>query len=322
MNIRRGKSVLSGVAGGTLLMISLGFGAVAYGQAPAPDKAVSSTASMSPSAVDNPDPIQPVRKADDTLDITLDPASVVPDLPPIAAAKATLIGGTIERVDPVQDEVTIRIFGGGKMKALFDPRTNVSRDGRKASVEEMRSGQRIYADTILLNGAVFARSIRLSGSSPMGESQGVVVSYQGDKNTLVLRDLLSPAPMNLQLTSGTRITHGNQAASTSDLVPGTLVSVNFLPEPGNRPVARQVIILITPGTEFRFTGLVTALDLHLGLLVVTSTADHRMYDVHFDPAALPVSPDLREGAEITVLTRYEGNQYVARELTVKKDPAN
>jgi hypothetical protein len=324
MNILRGKSVLGDVAGSTLLMIALSFAPVAYGQAPAPAKAVASTASIPASApaAGTPDPIKPTKKTDDTPDITLDPASLVPDLPPVPAARATLIGGTIEHIDRVQDEITIRIFGGGKMKALFDPRTNVSRDGKKASIEELKNGQRIYADTILLNGAVFARNIRLTGSSPLGESQGIVVSYGENKNVLVLRDLLSPAPMNLRLTPGTRITRGNQAASTSDLVPGTLVSVNFLPEPGNRPVARQVTILITPGTEFTFNGRVTALDLHLGLLVVTSTADHRMYDVHFDPATLPISPDLREGAEITVLTRYEGNQYVARALTVNKNPAN
>jgi hypothetical protein len=314
--------VISSVAGSTLLMTALSLAAAAYGQAPAPAKAVSSTASMPDSAADSPDPIRPAKKADATPDITLDPARLVPDLPPIPAAKTTLIGGTIEHIDPVQDEITIRIFGGGKMKTLFDPRTKVSRDGKKASIEELKSGQRIYADTILVNGTVFARNIRLSGSSALGESQGIVVSYRGDKNVLVLRDLLSPAPMNLRLTSATRITHGNQAASAGDLVPGTLASVNFLPQAGNGPVARQVTILITPGTEFRFNGLVTALDLHLGLLVVTSTADHRMYEVHFDPATLPISSDLRVGAEVTVRTRYEGNQYVARELTVNKNPAN
>jgi hypothetical protein len=317
MNILRGKSVV-----GAVLVSALGFVALAYGQAPTTTKAVASTASVTESASDTPDPVKPTKNANTTPDITLDPASLVPDLPPIPKANATLIGGTIERIDLVQDEITIQVFGGGKMKALFDPRTNVSRDGNKASIQDLKTGQRIYADTILLNGTVFARNIRLNGSSPLGESQGVVVAYRGGKNVLVLRDPLSPAPMNLRLTSGTRMTRGSQSASTSDLVPGTLVSVSFLPEPGNPPVARQVTILITPGTEFTFNGRVSALDLHLGLLVVTSTADNRMYEVHFDPGTLPISPDLHEGAEVSVQTRYEGNQYVARGLTVKKNPAN
>jgi hypothetical protein len=320
MNRLWGKSISSRIVSSTLLVSSLGFVTLAYGQTPA--KAVA-TPSVPPAAADKPDPpVQPAKPPDNTPDITLDPASLVPDLPPIpSGAKATLVGGTIEHIDPVEDEITIRVFGGGKMKALFDPRTSISRDGKPLPIEELKAGQRIYADTILLNGMVFARNIRLGSSGATGEVQGVVVAYRGDRNALELRDLLSPSPMNLRLTTGTRITRANQTAAISDLVPGTLVSVDFLPDPGNRPVAQQVTILITPGTEFRFTGRVTALDLHVGLLVVTS-ADHGMYEIHFDPATLPVSSDLREGVEVTVLARYERNQYVAHGLTVDKAPAN
>lgn len=322
MNSLRGKSISSSIVSGTLLVSSLGWVTLAYGQTPPPAKAVA-TPSVPPAAADKPDPpVQPAKASDNIPDITLDPASLVPDLPPIpSGAKATLVGGEIEHIDPVEDEITIRIFGGGKMRARFDPRTNISRDGKPVPTEELKAGQRIYADTILLNGVVFARNIRLSGSSAMGEVQGVVVAYRGDRNALELRDLLSPSPMNFSLTAGTRVTRANQPASISELVPGTLVSVNFLPDPGNRPVAEQVTILITPGAEFRFSGRVTALDLHLGLLLVTST-DHRMYEIHFDPVSLPVSSDLREGAQVTVLIRYERNQYVAHGLTVDKGPAN
>ena len=325
MNRSRGSSVVRVVVRGALLIsafsLALSFVALAYGQA-TPAKAVESAATVGPSASDTADPaIRATKTANTTPEITLDPASLVPDLPPLPAANATLIGGTIEHIDPVQDEITIRVFGGGKMKALFDPRTNVSQDGKPGSIETLKTGQRIYADTILLNGSVFARNIRLSGSSPIGQSQGVVVSYQGDKRVLVLRDLLSPAPMNLRLTPGTQITRGDRTASISDLVPGTLVSVNFLADPGNRPVVRQVTILITPGTEFSFRGRVAALDLHVGLMVITAV-DRKMYEIHFNPATLPVSPDLREGAQVTVLTRYDGNQYVARGVTVDKEQQN
>lgn len=319
-----GKSVVTGVLRSALLMSALGFAVVASGQAPPPTaKAVGSTASVPASVADKTDlPIQPAADAENTPEITLDPASLVPDLPPLPSANVTLIGGTIERIDPVQDEITIHIFGGGKMKVLFDPRTNISNDGEPGSLEELKAGKRIYADTILLNGRVFARNIRFSGSSSLGECQGVVESYRANNDALVLRDLLSPAPMNLRLNADTRITRGNQAGSAGDLVPGTLVSVKFSPEPGGRPLARQVTILITPGTEFRFNGRITTLDLHLGLLVVTSPADHRAYEIHFDPATLSITPDLREGAEVTVLTRYDGNRYVARGVTVISNPAN
>jgi hypothetical protein len=324
MNIPREKFFLGGVVSTTLLASALGFSSLAHAQAPPPAKAVASTTSVPPASADKADPpIQPAEKSDNTPDITLDPASLIPDLPAIpSATKPTLVGGTIEHIDPVQDEITIRVFGGGKMKAWFDPRTNISRDGKPESIEGLKTGQRIYADTILLNGTVFARNIRLSGSSSLGQCQGVVVAYRADRNVLELRDLLSPAPMKLRLASSTRITRANQTASANDLAPGTLVSVSFLPQPGNRPLAQQVNILITPGTEFTFVGQVTALDLHLGLLVVTSTAEHRMYEIHFDPATLSVSSDLREGAEVSVLARYDGSRYVARELTVKRTSAN
>lgn len=319
------ESVVRGVVRGRLWIVTfalaLFFTALAYGQA-TPAKAVESATTVGPSASETTDPaIRATKPANATSEIALDPASLVPDLPPLPATNATLIGGTIEHIDPVQDEITIRVFGGGKMKALFDPRTNVSQDGKPGSIETLKTGQRIYADTILLNGTVFARNIRLSGSSALGQSQGVVVSYQDNKRELVLRDLLSPAPMNLRLTPGTQITRGDRTASIGDLVPGTLVSVNFLPEPGNHPVVRQVRILITPGTEFSFTGRVAALDLHVGLMVITAV-DRKTYEIHFNPATLPVGSDLREGALVTVLTRYDGNQYVARGVTVNKDPQN
>ena len=269
-----------------------------------------------PAPTDTADPIEPAGKPNRSVEIALDPASLVPDLPPIPPAKATLIGGTIERMDPVDDEVTIHVFGGGKMKALFDPRTHVYRNGKPASTEDLKTGQRIYADTILLNGAVFALNIRLGGSSAMGESRGVVVSYRPEKNILVLRDLLAPNAMNLRLTPDTRVVRGEKTVAASELTPGTLVTVSFLPEPGNQPVAREVSILITPGTEFSFMGQVTALDLHVGLLVVTSSADHKTYELHFNPSIFPVTSNLRQGAEVTVLVRYDGNQYVARNVVV------
>ena len=54
-----------------------------------------------------------------------DPASLLPDLPPVPRAKATLIGGTVERLDRVRERVTVRVFGGGRMSVLYDPRTRV-----------------------------------------------------------------------------------------------------------------------------------------------------------------------------------------------------
>jgi hypothetical protein len=291
--------------------------AFTYGQA-APSRPLESASSVKPVKPVQPAPssisdaIQPLDE-----DPPVDPASLVPDLPPLPAAKATLIGGTVERLDRVQDELTIRAFGGGKVKTLFDPRTRVLRDGKPVSTEDLKVGDRIYADTILVDGNVFARTIRLSGANPEGEGQGVVLSYRHDSGELVVRDLLSPRPMKLRLNSSSRILRGNQRVSTNELVPGTLVSLQFQPHSGGPSIVRELSILITPGTEFTFTGRVTFLDLRNGLLVVTSLADHKTYEVHFNPSGMQLSPDLREGADVTVLTRYDGEQYVARGMTVE-----
>src|ERR1700756_5710279 len=66
--------------------------------------------------------IQPV---DESVDVTLDPASLLPALPELPRSKPSLIGGTIDKLDRVRDQITVRVFGGGKMKIAFDPRTHI-----------------------------------------------------------------------------------------------------------------------------------------------------------------------------------------------------
>ena len=273
---------------------------------------VSSLRPASPAG--NDDRVQPAQPAENTPDITLDPAMLLPELPPLPAAKATVVGGVIAKLDRVQDQLTIQVFGGSSLNTLFDPRTRIYRNGKPASLADLKRGERIYADTILVGGRVFARNIRLSGAGSEGHIQGVVISYRGDTGVLILRDALSPDPLQLRLTSSTGITHGDQPASIRDLVTGTLVAVQFQNDSG-RTTARQVSVLIAPGTEFTFTGRVTSLDLHKGLLVVTSSIDHKTYEIDFDPSAPPTS-DLREGADVTVLARYGDNRYIARGVTV------
>jgi hypothetical protein len=307
------------VCGVSLLTASAGFISlplIAGAQVPA--ARTESTASLNPSTSAGNDPVQPIQPAESTPDITLDPATLIPELPPLPAAKATVIGGVVAKLDRVQDELTIQVFGGGRVSTLFDPRTRVYRNGEPASFEDLRKGERIYADTILLDGKVFARNIRMTGANSVGQSQGVVVAYHHDTGALTLRDALSPVPLQLRLTSATRIIRGNHLASTQDLSAGTLVAVDFQNDAGHA-IARQVAILITPGTEFTFTGRITTLDLHLGLLVVASDIDHKSYDIYFDPSVIPTDDSLREGANVTVLTQYKDSRYVARGVTVNSN---
>lgn len=252
-------------------------------------------------------------------DDTLDPASLVPSLPSLPPAKSTLIGGTIERLDRIQDQLTLLVFGGGKMKIMFDPRTHIYRDGDPAAASDLRRGDRVYIDTLLDRDKVFALNIRLKGSAPAGESQGVVLSYRGDRRELTMRDVLSPHAFIVRLSSSTRIVNGDRSVSADNLAPGTLVRVSLCPQQNGRTWAREISVLAVPGASFTFAGQVISLDLRVGLLVLTSTTDRKTYEIHFDSGVLTIDDNVHPGIDVTVLTRFEGNQYVARSLTINAE---
>jgi hypothetical protein len=258
------------------------------------------------------DSVQPIEEPNG---VTLDPASLLPDLPPLRLAKASLIGGTISKLDRVRDQFTVQVFGGGKMQIAFDTRTHIYNNGAPGSTSDLRKGDRIYVDTVLDGSTIFAKTIRLKTSTSAGESQGVVIGYRADAGELELRDLLSPRPLKMRLTPQTRIIDGDRAASASKLSPGTLVAVKFGAQ-NSSDVASEVSILAVPGARFTFVGTVTAVDFRLGLLVLSSSVDHKTYELSFDPSLIPADESLRPGADVTVLSRFDGNRYVARTVTV------
>lgn len=309
-----GRFLLSAVVG-TVVAGSVLAG-MAHGQAVPSQNVVASSAESSGSNDSEPTPsnksIQPIEENSES---TLDPASLLPDLPSLRPSKASLIGGTIDKLDRVRDQVTVQVFGGGKMKIAFDTRTHIYNNGALASASDLRRGDRIYVDTILDGSTIFAKNIRLKNASA-GESQGVVISYRGDKGELVVRDMLSPRPLTIRLTSQTRLVHGDHSAPASELAPGTLVAVKFGPQHDGSDVAREVSVLAVRGASFTFAGVVTAVDLRLGLLVLTSVTDHKTYEISLDSSLLPVDDSVRPGADVTVLSRFDGNRYVARSVTV------
>jgi hypothetical protein len=254
--------------------------------------------------------------ANEFPDMALDPASLLPDLPALPPTKATLIGGSIQKLDRIRDQITIQVFGGGKMKISFDPRTHIYNDGRQTSVSDLRQGDRVYIDTILDGSTVFARSIRLKTTTSAGESQGTVTSYRAGKDELEIRDALSPRVLKIRVTPQTRIVNGNRSVSPSELIPGTLVAVKFGPQQNGSDVAQELLVLAVPGSSFTFAGRVTSLDLRLGVLILDSSTDHKTYEIHFDPSVPGFGDGLREATDVTVVTRFDGNQYIARSLTV------
>jgi hypothetical protein len=254
--------------------------------------------------------------AEADADIIADPASLLPDLPPVPSAKATLIGGTIEHLDRVRDRVSVRIFGGGHMNVLFDPRTVVYRGATEGSIADLHEGERIYLDTILDGSTVFARSIRLRTAQAVGESQGVVVKYRPDSGELTIRDAISPVPLRVRLSSSTQFKQGGCAVAASMLAPGSLVSITFSSEGSGRDIAREISILALPGTRYTFVGQVLHIDLRSGLLVINSSTDHQTYEIFLDPSTAP-NEDLHVGSAVTVVANFEDSRYVARNLTIQ-----
>ncbi len=297
-----------------LLPITLATGfllaGISYGQAPAPPAA-------SAAIVSSPPVISVVQESEpppDNAEIALDPASLLPDLPSLGPGKATLVGGTVERLDRVQDRLTLKVFGGGKMKVVFDPRTRIYRDGSPASAADLRPGDRVYVDTILDGSTVFARNIRLKSTAPTGESQGVIVSYR--RSELVMRDQLSPHSVTVRLSPSTRIVKGDKTSSASELVPGTLIAVKFGAQQDGRDLAQEVSVLAVPGSSFTFAGEVISVDLRTGLLVLNSSTDRKTYEIYLEQAAGTVDDNLRQGAQVSVIARFDGDRYVARNVTV------
>jgi len=253
----------------------------------------------------------PIKETENS--IVAEPESLLPDLPPVPQKNATLVGGTLERLDRVRDEITLRVFGGGKTTALFDPRTRVFRGAKEVTLADLHEGERVYLDTILDGKTVFARNIRLTASPVFGESQGVVLKIQSD--ALTLRDGLAPNAVRVRIDSATRFSQNGHPVPGSSVVPGTLIAVHFSSEGNRRDVAREISVLALPGTRYTFVGQVVHIDLRTGLLVLNSSVDHKTYELYLDPATVP-SDNLQPGATVTVIANYQNSRYVARSMTV------
>lgn len=264
-------------------------------------------------------PIEPrkpsISEDTDEAPITVDPASLLPEMPPVPREKATLVGGTIEHLDHVRDRITVRLFGGGKQTVLFDPRTEVSRGGKPATAADMHEGERVYLDTILDGSTVFARAMRLDNARAAGESQGIVVKYRSDRGELTFRDSLTPNVIQVRVNSATRVKQGDRAVRIGELVPGSLISVGFTSDGAGKNTASEISILALPGTSYTFAGEIVHIDLRSGLLVLNSSTDHKTYEVYLSPSATP-DDGLHPGTSVTVVTNYDGTRYVVRSINV------
>ena len=260
--------------------------------------------------------MKPGIKDESTDDsIAIDPSSLLPELPPVPHTNATLVGGTIERLDRVRDRVIVRVFGGGRMAVLFDPRTTIVQGGKEGSVADLQQGQRIYLDTILDGDKIFARMIRLNAPHATGQSQGVVLQYHAEHDELTLRDSISPKPVEVRVTAATKVSQGGRTVPMSALVAGSLVSINFASDGTGHDTASEISILALPGTQYTFAGEVVHIDLRTGLLVLRSSTDNNTDEVYLNSSITP-DEHLHPGALITVVADFDGSRYLARNLSI------
>jgi hypothetical protein len=272
-----------------------------------------------------PDPVKHAAIKPDTASpamdsdaIAVDPASLLPDLPPVPRANATLMGGTIGTLDRVRDQLTLNVFGGGRATVLFDPRTKVYRGRKEVTIADLRQGERAYLDTILDGSKVFARAIRLSGATAQGQSQGVVLKYKADRGELTIRDGISPQPVRVRTDRSTVFRQNNHVVAANTLAPGSLITVTFSSEGNGRDLAKEISILALPGSRFTFSGKVLHIDLRSGLLVLNSATDHKTYEIYLDPTR-PPDENLHTGSNVTVIANFEDSRYVARQLTISPE---
>ncbi len=240
---------------------------------------------------------------------------LLPDLT-MPSGKATLIGGTISRLDRVRDQLVIRAFGGGEMKLLFDSRTGVWSDGNKATSRDLRVGQKAYVDTLLDGTQIFAKNIRVVSRGVTGQSRGQVVAYDRSASEMTLNDGLSPESLKVKILPRTKIISKDREISTSALQSGALVEVEFRPDSDGAISAEKVSILAEPGTSFAFVGKVIFLDLHKGLLVMMDPRDKKNYEVHFNPATVRITGNLQLDSSVTVNAGFDGVNYATNVITV------
>lgn len=252
-------------------------------------------------------------------------AANIPSLavPPSLQKRSTVIGGEIKFVDPVRDQLSLKVFGGKTMKVLFDERTQVYRDGQRIRVIDLKPEDHASVQTTLDGAAVFALKIHTLSQMPEGETRGQVTSFNAQTGDLRIKAALSQQSLTLHLLTSTPIARvgqmasGSQLGSLGDLTEGTLIDVKFKGTDAGHATVTHVDVVAVPGSAFTFRGNLANLDARSGRLVIVDPNDNQTYPITFDVARLPVDRDLKVGSPVTAVTRFDGTKYVASEISTQ-----
>ena len=234
--------------------------------------------------------------------------------PPMPKGRVTLIGGSVNKIDPIRDRMTLEPFGSHqKMNINFDDRTHIYRDGRETTYASIKRGDRVYADTMLDGSRVFARNIRVVTQLAAADASGQVAAYNPGTGLMTLRDQISTAPVTFTLAPDTAVKlRDGRVGNRADLKAESLVSVQFAPGP-RRGTAKQVQVIAQPGESFTFVGKITNVDLRTGMIGINNTTDNKIYDISVEPGKRDKDL-LKIGKDVTVVTTFTGRGYEAQSI--------
>jgi hypothetical protein len=233
------------------------------------------------------------------------------------------MGGQIDKVDLVRDQLSLKVPGSHAVRILFDERTQVYQNGKKISVLNLHPEDHASIETTLDGTAIFALRIHMLTNGSEGQLRGQVVSYKSATGELKLRMTESNEAVVLIATAGTPVTHvgqdgfAEQKAGSLDLVRGAVVDATFEAGKTGPGVAKRVEVLAIPGSEFVFRGNLSFLDLRAGRMSIANLSDSQAMDITFDPSRFAVSRDLRTGSHVKVTARFDGTRYVASEISAE-----
>jgi hypothetical protein len=242
------------------------------------------------------------------------------DIPPVPHGRSTVFGGEIRDLDPVRNQLTLKVFGERPMKILFDERTEAYRDGKRVPLREVRPEEQASVQTILDGSKLFALSIHVLSNAEQGEYEGRVLRFNPATGELEVAAGQSQETIRLLVTGTTSFERSGQSrfasqrAGASDMAAGALISAQFGASSKGEPVANRITILAVPGSSFVFGGTVSSLDLRSGLMVVVDQRDQKSYALSFNPG-LPAVQQLHVGDGVRAVTNYDGVHYIATEIT-------
>lgn len=261
---------------------------------------------------ENPVTVKSTTDSNSKKPVDTDPLFGVPPLPP---GKTSLVGGTVAKIDGVHNRLGVKVFGGGRWTIAFDERTHFYRDGAETTFEKVKKGDRVYVDTMLDNHRIFARNVRVVTKTGGAVASGQVAAF--NNGVMTLRDQLSERPVTIAVNGSTQVKRNGEAASVSDIQPGSLVEVRFATSPGSGAVAQEVKVLAAPGQAVTLAGKVMHIDLSNNLMAVENRTDSKTYEIALDSQhALP--SNMMVGSEVTVAAQFDGKGYKAENISVEK----